>query len=1647
MKKLLVVLLALILCVTTLASCDFLKNFADIRNGETGEEDKKPVFNVDAAADYVYNLYKNKNTTASDFEVTAKVNILGAVHTVEWSVDTDKVTIDVKDENTFIVNVDEESPEELAYVLTATIKGGDKTATKSFNLTVPKYVLTPFEEYIDKTEGDVVVKGIVVAINSKAAGNTRNHLFLEDLNGKGGYYSYQMDADPVADLGIKVGMIVEVSGPVSPYSGMQEIKGGSARIVDPTIHEVKTFDITNAFANGESLKNYVGLLVTVKGVEITGQELGGTSEYLKFKLNGKEAYVRTYVTDFPTTLKADDKATIDAAHAEHFGWTANATGVLVLYSNNPYLIPVGVDCFEYLELIVKSDEEKIADVLGEIKLGTSFTGDAVVDLPAAVYPEVTLTWESNSEYVVVADGKLTITVPNEAVEAILTLTAKCGEKTETKTFTLKLSKTAESVKDIIDLGASMGHNQYTTEKHLVAGIISEVYNTQYGNMKIVDEFGNVLTIYGTYSADGSTRYDAMENAPVAGDYVVILGIVGQYNGTPQIKNGWVMSITKPTSVKDAIDTGASMEHDTYTPDKVIVTGVITEVYNTKYGNMKITDENGNILTIYGTYSSTGTTRYDAMSVQPVAGDTVTIYGILGQYSGTPQIKNGWIVARTAGSDTPECTEHVDADGDKKCDKCGADMPNDDPTEVPATLAEQIAAAQKLANGAYLPYETTMTGTVVGTIQESSRTPGSWRLNLTDGTNTVTLYYVPVTGTPVEGCTITVTGKLTAYNGSAQFDETATAKVEGETPDTPECTEHVDADGDKKCDKCGADVPAVQPPVTPDPTPDTELSVKEAIDFALTQEHNVFTEGKYYVTGVITEVYNTQYGNMRITDENGNILTLYGTFSADGSIKYANMEVKPVAGDTITIYGIVGQYNGTPQVKNGWITAHTPAAPSEDGLKLDLWKSDDSLFVVDGLNIKYNGAGNTYACVGSNVADLAAGNNTFTVTITNNGAADTRVRFDLQGSVQVGNHKVCNVTAVGGDVWTDAEWGGSAVTVPAGQSVTLVITYDENTERGTVVDLIIFVDGARGDANTYSADITLSGMAFSKVEPEAPECKEHVDADGDEKCDVCGADVPKAEEPKDPAADSTLTIEEVIALGASKEHNTYTEGKYYVTGVITEVYNTQYGNMKITDEAGNILTIYGTYSADGSTRYDAMEVKPVAGDTVTIYGIVGQYNGTPQIKNGWIVNHTAATPDTPDTPDELTSEVFNITATGGTLAEDGSQISWEANSFNIVSYKNESTSAIRNTDSDHFRCYAKTKFTLVGKTEAPIVKVVFTVTESKYASVLVENATAAGYTATADGLVVTIVVNATSLEFVNGAQVRIKTIEVIYTDNGGTEEPPVVEPPVTGDPAADSTLTVEEVIALGASKEHNTYTEGKYYVTGVITEVYNTTYGNMKITDDKGNILTIYGTYSADGSARYDAMEVKPVAGDTVTIYGIVGQYNGTPQIKNGWVVKHTVAETPETPDTPDTPETPDTPVVGDTKTYVFAEYEAGEQYAANEVHKLDDMVTVTTNDAHFTKQIRLYQQAANSYGPARNGTAIFETAAAIKSLSINAGEKAVPIEVYGSTNGTDWVLITTITATKTYTDYEITLGSTEYTYIKLAAVAGQARVASVTFGF
>ena len=320
------------------------------------------------------------------------------------------------------------------------------------------------------------------------------------------------------------------------------------------------------------------------------------------------------------------------------------------------------------------------------------------------------------------------------------------------------------------MGAAMEHDKYTTDKYLVAGIITEVYQTTYGNMKIKDEFGNILTIYGTYM-DGKKYGDVEGAKPVAGDYVVLSGIVGQYKDTPQVKNADILSFTTPTSVKDAIDLGAAQTD--YTADKYLVTGVITEVYQTTYGNMKIADAEGNILTIYGTYSATGALRYDALTVKPVAGDTVTILGILGQYKGDAQIKNGWIVAHTAATpETPETPENPE-------NPETPDTPaNPETPETPdlSTTKGIYEAASKLADNVALNDQTyTMTG-VVAVVNEAYNSEYS---NVTvtitvDGYN-FKCFRMKGDGASViaAGDTITVSGTITAYGGAPQFAKDCT----------------------------------------------------------------------------------------------------------------------------------------------------------------------------------------------------------------------------------------------------------------------------------------------------------------------------------------------------------------------------------------------------------------------------------------------------------------------------------------------------------------------------------------------------------------------------------------------------------------------------------------------------------------------------------------------------------------------------------------------------------------------------------------------------------------------------------------------------------------------------------------------------------
>ena len=324
--------------------------------------------------------------------------------------------------------------------------------------------------------------------------------------------------------------------------------------------------------------------------------------------------------------------------------------------------------------------------------------------------------------------------------------------------------------------------------------------------------------------------------------------------------------------------------------------------------------------------------------------------------------------------------------------------------------------------------------------------------------------------------------------------------------------------------------------------------------------------------------------------------------------------------------------------------------------------------------------------------------------------------------------------------------------------------------------------------------------------------------------------------------------------------------------------------------GTVVTV--TLAAPADTFVIAELAAQVRVDSITVYG-EGGGSVTPPVEPD-----EPDVPVTPDEPDEpvvpADSAVLDLTDKANRVSYSSSQQVWKQNGIIVTNDKGASTSNVGDYGNPG-RFYKSSTVTIEYPGMTKIVIDSVTYADNDYAIGWTDSFTADATATVVDGDV-TIVLAEPADVFVwekLTSQSRAYTITVYTGDAGDTPDvpdvPDVPEVP-SDDPEPDTELTIAEAIALGASKEHNVYTAGWYYVTGVITEVYNTQWGNMYITDGEDNTLTIYGSYSADGELRYDAMDVKPVAGDTVTIYGMVGQYNGTPQIKNGWIVAHIPGE-------------------------------------------------------------------------------------------------------------------------------------------------------------
>ena len=563
MKKAFLYSLVAVLCLLAVVGCS------------TSSKSTEPT-GLSKAKSYLYAMYKDKAVaTASDYTVVDTVMINGVSYSVEWSsdVDTSAVSFIPGDKHMVTVDVNEKTPVDVAYTLTATLSDSEgNTETVSFPHTIPAFKESSWAEYkAAADDSTLVVKGVVTGIMSKTKGNSSNCLYIQD--GDGGYYVYAMAADPI-ESGIEVGMTVRVTGAKDTYSGTLEIANATVEILDSGKTAYAPADWTAKYDAATSLKDEAltkeqALLVTIKGVEVTSQDT--SSGYYKFKKNGLESYVRISSSVCP--IDKDAQTSLKNGHAEHYGWTADVTGVICVYDGAFYLTPVeGFDAFTYVSLPEKSDEEKIAFELDSLSLTDYCAEDTVIalTLEGAGYSDVAIEWTSDSPAAVVEGDKLVITLAEEATVATVTAKAKSGDKEGVKEFKVSidaLSTVMAGMVEVTEYKEYTPYALYTKQANINKNLFFAGSITGGKYLSTTDKDSKVASVFLEKDGEGWRIYTIVDGSKL---YIEVVEGKAALNSEPQ-GNVWTINSEVNVPVTMVGDTeyylGCYKTYDTFSASK------------------------------------------------------------------------------------------------------------------------------------------------------------------------------------------------------------------------------------------------------------------------------------------------------------------------------------------------------------------------------------------------------------------------------------------------------------------------------------------------------------------------------------------------------------------------------------------------------------------------------------------------------------------------------------------------------------------------------------------------------------------------------------------------------------------------------------------------------------------------------------------------------------------------------------------------------------------------------------------------------------------------------------------------------------------------------------------------------------------------
>ena len=337
----------------------------------------------------------------------------------------------------------------------------------------------------------------------------------------------------------------------------------------------------------------------------------------------------------------------------------------------------------------------------------------------------------------------------------------------------------------------------------------------------------------------------------------------------------------------------------------------------------------------------------------------------------------------------------------------------------------------------------------------------------------------------------------------------------------------------------------------------------------------------------------------------------------------------------------------------------------------------------------------------------------------------------------------------------------------------------------------------------------------------------------------------------PESGSTITIQEALWIAETLENGKETSGKYVISGVIDDNdHPSSTGTTTITSDEYSIY-ITNIHNVDGTIRHDAFTVKLKDGNTITVSAkIAKNSSGEAQLHETWLTSHTDIDPadhtcdicgateitDRIDENSDNLCDICGISIGGGSTAPDpeitvektvsmdifankgtlsNKVISWTSGDVTVSNAQGSATSAIRTTDSDHYRVY-KSSNVVISVENATISKVILTC-ESGYVNGILNGATNAGYDVVVNDTIVTIIASGDvdSIDFIASEQARINKVEVTYTttnagNEGGSTEPAHACENVCGTCGKCTNIDCTENVCADKCTGHKPQLEDKKY---------------------------------------------------------------------------------------------------------------------------------------------------------------------------------------------------------------------------------------------